>query len=222
MTRQNRQQNIPEIIPASSACLAKRTRSPKSVWTDADKAALFTMRLAGAKNLAIAEHLSKSAKAVDHQIKLMRIAKRCDGPGRPDRVCASWTAAEKAELVSMCEAGETNSAIADRLGKTEMAVKGKLKHLRMKRTKLPGCDKALEAVLIELHPKFTNAQIGAFTGKTQTWVADQYTRLGMTRDHATVAKRWAANLGHDLPPEVQQLMQLRKRLIRKINAKSQH
>lgn len=192
---------------------ARSRRAPCRPWTDAEKEVLVSMREAGATGLEIAEKLGKSEAAVKGQVKYSRLTKATR---------SRWTSADDAVLLSMNSSGEKRRAIAERLGRSEPSIHARIQHLEIQRRTYEPCDEKLEATLKKLHSEFSNAQIGRFIGATARWVENQYTRLGMTRDRATVAQRWAANLGHDLPPEVQELMQLRRQLVRKINAQSQY
>lgn len=143
---------------------------------------------------------------------------------RQSRSWKPWSDEEKTVLASLYEGGTKRTEIAERLGKSERAIQ--LQAVRMglanRGYTMDGLDRsALEPVLIRLHSEFSNPEIARILGKHRSWVVAEFQRLGMTRDRSTVAKRRAGNLGYDLPPEVQELMQLRRTLLRKINAQSQ-
>ena len=205
----------------------KKKGSPRGEWrpwTEQEKTELRKLRKTHPIS-EIANLLGRTVRAVRHmgiQLGLKKIRK-------------NWTQDEIDFLKSNYECSRTSElalhlkrppcsirTMARRLGLKKSQGRDTVREFHNPKWETTAHNKQFDQVLKELHAKFSNPQIASLLGKTAPWVVSQYRRLGLTRDPETVRKRRTENLGGDLPPEIRELVDLRRRLVRKLNEQSKN
>lgn len=210
------------MAPLELETSATRKREHR-LWTDQEKAELRSL-VPTHTFKEIGRLLGRSHRSVSSMAFFLRL----NGPTRSK----AWTEADLAVLKRNYENCKTTD-LAQTLGRPDKAVRSMANHLGLKKSELAdsrGKNKKpatlenakFEPLLRELHPKLSNPQIALLIGKSPSWVMSQYQRLGLTRDPETVRKRRAENFGGDLPPEIRELVDLRRQLVRKLNEQSKN
>ena len=123
---------IPRVKPSKPKKPNKRKKAfvpeRKDLWTPENDAELMKRYWDGESYEDIAEKLGRSAKAV----KIRANAIRNEQGKRPRRVGKSmfWQESEDKILIEMFEAGNGYKAIAEKLGRTYLAIATRIKVLR--------------------------------------------------------------------------------------------